>query len=217
MKLTYAVVFEQTPNNYCASVPDVPGCVEHRTATHWDEMQAMIREAWLAFHIEEPAGRGATPSPSRRCPSTEAIAYHNEPIPEDVLSRPTPSTATTPPRSRRGSSSWRSRSRPRLTDAGGMTPEPRRSPRDGCAGRAPGRDGPCGPRLVELRSRAQPWPELNLALIDEPITFEPIPRCPGVLRRVRRRTALVVRTASRSRPRGGERGGTTYLIDAGDG
>ena len=24
MKLRYAVVFEQTPNNYCASVPDVP-------------------------------------------------------------------------------------------------------------------------------------------------------------------------------------------------
>ena len=27
MKLTYAVVFEQTPNNYSAYVPDVPGCV----------------------------------------------------------------------------------------------------------------------------------------------------------------------------------------------
>ena len=27
MKLRYAVVFEQTPNNYGAYVPDVPGCV----------------------------------------------------------------------------------------------------------------------------------------------------------------------------------------------
>ena len=48
MKLRYAVVFEQTPNNYCASVPDVPGCVGAPDSR--DEMQAMIREA-LAFHI----------------------------------------------------------------------------------------------------------------------------------------------------------------------
>ena len=27
MKLTYAVVFEQTPNNYGAYAPDVPGCI----------------------------------------------------------------------------------------------------------------------------------------------------------------------------------------------
>ena len=40
MKLTYAVVFEQTPNNYGAYVPDVPGCVS--TGKTWDEMQAMI-------------------------------------------------------------------------------------------------------------------------------------------------------------------------------
>ena len=26
-KLTYAVVFEKAPNNYCADVPDVPWCV----------------------------------------------------------------------------------------------------------------------------------------------------------------------------------------------
>ena len=56
MKLTYAVVFEQTPNNYCASVPDVPGCVG--AADSRDEMRAMIREA---------------------------LAFHNEPTPEDVL------------------------------------------------------------------------------------------------------------------------------------
>ncbi len=55
MKLTYAVVFEQTPNNYCAYVPDVPGCVS--VGDTWDEMQAMIREA-LAFHIEDPLESG---------------------------------------------------------------------------------------------------------------------------------------------------------------
>ena len=27
MKLTYAVVIEQTPNNYGAYAPDVPGCI----------------------------------------------------------------------------------------------------------------------------------------------------------------------------------------------
>ena len=42
MKLTYAVVFEQTPNNYGAYVPDVPGCVS--TGKTWDEMLAMISE-----------------------------------------------------------------------------------------------------------------------------------------------------------------------------
>ena len=40
---------KQTPNNYAAYAPDVPGCVS--TGKTWDEMQAMIREA-LTFHIE---------------------------------------------------------------------------------------------------------------------------------------------------------------------
>ena len=49
MKLTYAVAFEQTPNNYCAYVPDLPGCIS--AGKTWDEMLAMIREA-VAFYIE---------------------------------------------------------------------------------------------------------------------------------------------------------------------
>ena len=81
MKLTYAVVFEQTPNNYCASVPDVPGCVG--AADSRDEMRAMIREA-LAFHIEDLLEQGE-PLPEPKLSIAEAIAYHNEPIPEDVL------------------------------------------------------------------------------------------------------------------------------------
>ena len=40
MKLRYAVVFEQTPNNYCAYAPDVPGCVS--TGTTWKEIQDNI-------------------------------------------------------------------------------------------------------------------------------------------------------------------------------
>ena len=81
MKLTYAVVFEQTPNNYCASVPDVPGCVG--AADSRDGMRAMIREA-LVFHIEDLLEQGE-PLPEPKMSIDEAIAYHNEPIPEDVL------------------------------------------------------------------------------------------------------------------------------------
>lgn len=81
MKLRYAVVFEQTPNNYAAYVPDVPGCVS--TGTTWDEMLAMIREA-LAFHIEAMLEDGE-PHPEPRTSIDEAIAYHSEPIAEDVL------------------------------------------------------------------------------------------------------------------------------------
>ena len=81
MKLTYAVVFEQTPNNYCAYVPDVPGCVS--VGDTWDEMQAMIPEA-LSFHIEAMLEDG-DPLPEPKMSIKQAIACHNEPIPEDVL------------------------------------------------------------------------------------------------------------------------------------
>ena len=81
MKLTYTVVFERTPNNYCASVPDVPGCVG--AADTWDEMRAMIREA-LAFHIEDLLEQGE-PLPEPKMSIEDVIADHSEPIPEDVL------------------------------------------------------------------------------------------------------------------------------------
>ena len=81
MKLTYAVVFEQTPNNYCAYVPDVPGCVS--VGDTWDEMLAMIREA-LVFHIEDLIEQGE-PLPEPKMSIDDAIAHHNEPIPDDVL------------------------------------------------------------------------------------------------------------------------------------
>ena len=82
MKLRYAVVFERTPNNYAAYVPDVPGCVS--IGKTWDEILAMIREA-LAFHIEAILEDGE-PLPEPRKSIDEAIAYHSEPISEDVLS-----------------------------------------------------------------------------------------------------------------------------------
>ncbi len=81
MKLTYAVVFEQTPNNYAAYAPDVPGCVS--TGKTWDEMLAMIREA-LVFHIEAILADGE-PLPEPRMSIDEAIANHGEPVADDVL------------------------------------------------------------------------------------------------------------------------------------
>ena len=55
MKLTYAVVMNEGPNNWAASSPDVPGCVS--TGADHNEMRSMIREA-IAFHIEGLAADG---------------------------------------------------------------------------------------------------------------------------------------------------------------
>ena len=81
MKLRYAVVFEQTPNNYCAYAPDVLGCIS--AADTWDEIQEMMREA-LTLHIEATLEEG-WPLPEPKMSVEEAIAYHNEPLEEEVL------------------------------------------------------------------------------------------------------------------------------------
>jgi predicted RNase H-like HicB family nuclease len=47
--MKYAVVFEKTPNNYSAYVPDLPGCVA--TGTTREEVERHIREA-VTFHLE---------------------------------------------------------------------------------------------------------------------------------------------------------------------
>ena len=47
--MTYAVVYERTPNNYSAYVPDLPGCVA--TGSTRDEVEKLIREA-IAVHLE---------------------------------------------------------------------------------------------------------------------------------------------------------------------
>ena len=72
MKLTYAVVFEQTPNNYCAYVPDLPGCVS--AGRTWEEMQWMIREA-IAAHIEI-THEYDEPVPPPQMSVAEALEYH---------------------------------------------------------------------------------------------------------------------------------------------
>ncbi len=46
----YAVVIEKAPgSNYCASVPDLPGCVS--TGDTLEEVRRNIREA-IEFHLE---------------------------------------------------------------------------------------------------------------------------------------------------------------------
>lgn len=72
MRLEYAVVYERTPNNYCAYAPDVPGCAS--TADTWDLIQQNIREA-LAFHIESLIEEGA-PIPEPAMSVTEAMMFH---------------------------------------------------------------------------------------------------------------------------------------------
>ncbi|WP_428114656.1 type II toxin-antitoxin system HicB family antitoxin [Candidatus Poriferisodalis sp.] len=72
MKLTYAVVIEQTSNNYGAYAPDVPGCIS--TAETPDEMLENIREA-LAFHIDGLVESG-DPVSVPAMSIDDAIAYY---------------------------------------------------------------------------------------------------------------------------------------------
>jgi predicted RNase H-like HicB family nuclease len=46
--MKYAVVFERTPNNYSAYVPDLPGCVA--TGGTRAEVEGNIRDA-ISFHV----------------------------------------------------------------------------------------------------------------------------------------------------------------------
>ena len=49
MTMKYVVVYEQTPNNWSAYVPDLPGCIA--TGDTREETEQLIREA-VALHIE---------------------------------------------------------------------------------------------------------------------------------------------------------------------
>ena len=80
MKLTYAVAFEKAPNNWCAYVPDVPGCVS--VGDTWEEMLEMIDEA-LTFHIESILEDGE-PLPEPKMSIDDAIGYHCDVISDDT-------------------------------------------------------------------------------------------------------------------------------------
>tara|TARA_Y100000588_G_scaffold137080_1_gene150790 strand:+ start:888 stop:1100 length:213 start_codon:yes stop_codon:yes gene_type:complete len=47
--MKYAVVYEKSPNNFSAYVPDLPGCVA--TGSTPSEVKQNIREA-IKFHVE---------------------------------------------------------------------------------------------------------------------------------------------------------------------
>ena len=81
MKAKYVVVYEETHNNYCAYLPDFPGCVS--TGQTWGEIQAMIRGA-LEFHIEGMIRHG-DPLPIKPMTLKEAVAFHNDPLTEQEL------------------------------------------------------------------------------------------------------------------------------------
>lgn len=78
MKLMYAVVYEQTPNNFSAYVPDLPGCIS--TGKTWGKVQEMMREA-IGFHLEGLLEDGES-VPQPRMSLKQAEAYHNEPLSE---------------------------------------------------------------------------------------------------------------------------------------
>lgn len=78
MKAKHIVVYEETPNNFCAYLPDFPGCVS--TGKTWQEIEGSIREA-LKFHIEGMIQHGDA-LPTRSMTLREAVAYHNEPLTE---------------------------------------------------------------------------------------------------------------------------------------
>ena len=47
--MKYAVAYEQTPNNYAAYVPDLPGCIA--TGKTRDEVERLIGEG-IRLHLE---------------------------------------------------------------------------------------------------------------------------------------------------------------------
>ena len=80
MKLAYAVVFEQTPNNYSAYSPELPGCVA--TAATWTEIQKIMRDA-IAVYIEETVEKGE-PVPTPQMSVQDALAFHSNALAENA-------------------------------------------------------------------------------------------------------------------------------------
>ena len=70
--MKYAVVYEKTPHNYSAYVPDLPGCVA--TGASREEVERRIREA-IALHVEGLRRENVpVPSPSAWSGSVEVSA-----------------------------------------------------------------------------------------------------------------------------------------------
>ena len=72
MKLKYAVIMRQGPNNWGAYSPDVLGCVS--VGDDIDDMRRMIKEA-LEFHLEgTDEGGDPIPWPKLRTPEEALVA-----------------------------------------------------------------------------------------------------------------------------------------------
>ena len=76
MKLTYVVVYQELPNNYCAYLPELPGCIS--TGKTWDEIQDMVREA-VTLYLESTLEDG-DPLPEGGMTLEDAMAYHCQPL-----------------------------------------------------------------------------------------------------------------------------------------
>lgn len=58
--ISYAVIYERTPNNYAAYVPDLPGCVA--TGRTRPEVERRIRAA-IELHLQGMREDGVVPPP----------------------------------------------------------------------------------------------------------------------------------------------------------
>ena len=70
--MRYAIVIEKTESNYCAYVPDLPGCVA--TGASVSEVESEIKTA-IAFHIDGLREDGAAiPMPTSHVEYIEIAA-----------------------------------------------------------------------------------------------------------------------------------------------
>lgn len=88
MKLTFAVVYERTPNNYSAYAPDLPGCVA--VGATRKEVRENIRAA-AAFHIEGIQQDGDL-IPEPRLSVRQAMDFHAAALAEEGQPPPQPET-----------------------------------------------------------------------------------------------------------------------------
>ena len=88
MKLTFAVIYERTPNNYSAYAPDLPGCAA--VGATQEEVRENLRAA-AAFHIEG-IQRDGDPIPKPRLSVREAMDFHAAALAEAGQPPPPPET-----------------------------------------------------------------------------------------------------------------------------
>ncbi len=75
------MVYERTTNNYCAYLPDLPGCIS--TGKTWEDIQKNIREA-ITGHIEVMLEYGER-LPEKLMSLEEVVECHDEPLDGHVM------------------------------------------------------------------------------------------------------------------------------------